>query len=337
MKFLERLRERARSAPRRLIFPEGEDPRIVEAAHILSREGLAFPTLLGSPERIRSLALQCGVSVDFEIVKPQESDFLEDLVDLYREKSEPQIPRQEARQQVLDPLHFGTLMVAAGRCHGCVAGATHTTGATIRAALRCIGLAPGFSIASSFFIMILDNARWGANGVLLFSDCAVVPDPIPSQLAEIAYCTAHNARLYLETEPRLAFLSFSTKGSASHPMVQKVTEAIEIFKTKNAQCLFDGELQGDAALVPDIALLKAPSSPLQGRANTLIFPSLDAANITYKLTERLAGARAVGPILQGFKLPINDLSRGCTTDDVINVAVITGLQAIALEESCAPS
>ncbi len=334
MGVLERIHQRAKGNPQLVVFPEGEDARIIQAVDMLQQETFVRPLLLGSPRRIRTAAEACGVKVNCEIVEPVNSPWLEGLAERYYERSRFKgMTREEARQKAVEPLYFGALMVADGRCGGCVAGATHSTAETVRAGLRCIGLAPGSSLLSSCFIMLFDNPNLGVEGALLYADCAVVPSPTVSQLADIAGATAHNTRLYLEIEPRVAFLSFSTHGSAQHPTVTRVREATQTFRARNPEILADGELQLDAAVVEQVAVSKATKNLLKGKSNTLIFPNLDAGNIAYKLSQRLAGARAIGPILQGIERPMNDLSRGCTIQDVVDLGAVTGLQAARLQEN----
>ena len=326
-----RIIERAKENPQRIVFPEGSDPRILQAAHKISQSGLGYPTLIGHPSNIEGTARSLSLTPDCKIINPSKSSNLEELATILYERRRARGMRyREALKLAQDPLYFSSLLVAQGEYDGCVAGAITPTGTTVRAALQCVGLRSDRSILSSFFIMIIPDSISGENGALIYADCAVVPQPTPAQLAEIAIASAANTSLYLQTEPRIALLSFSTSGSSSHPVANRIIEAVTTAKARAPHLLIDGELQIDAALVPEVAKLKSPTSPLKGHANTLIFPSLEAGNIAYKLTERLAGARAIGPIFQGLKKPINDLSRGCSVEDIILVTAVTALQSQAL-------
>jgi phosphate acetyltransferase len=331
MNLIQDIIAKAKANKQRIVLPEGTEPRTLHAADRLIADGVANIILLGNPVEIKALAKQFGLQhIDSAQLidptnHPKKEKYAALLAELRKSKG---MTIEEARKLATDPLYWGCLMIKSGDADGEIAGARNTTGNVLRSALQVVKTRPDISIVSGTFLMFLKDKTFGEDGLLFFADCAVTPNPTAQELAEIAVTTARTAQCLAGIEPRVAMLSFSTKGSAKHELVDKVAEATQLAQAMAPDILIDGEMQLDAALVPEVGISKAPGSKVAGRANVLVFPNLECGNIGYKLVQRLAGAEAVGPILQGMAAPVNDLSRGCSVEDIYKLVAICANQAI---------
>ncbi len=328
--FVESMKVKAKAAGKKLVLAEGTEPRTVKAAKTILDEKIATEVyLVGNKDAIVKVAAEQGVKLDgLQLIDPATSDKKAEFANAFYEmRKHKGMTEEEAAKSMLDNLRWGAMMVKKNVADAMVAGAENATGKVLVAGFNIIGTAPGVKSASSCFVMDIPDKKWGKDGLMIFGDCATIPDPTAEELAEIAIMSAQSCRTFLDTEPIVAMLSFSTKGSAKHANVDKVTKALEIVKAKAPNLIIDGELQADAALVESVGKQKAPNSKVPGHANTLIFPDLQSGNIGYKLVQRFGGASAYGPMLQGFAQPITDLSRGCTWEEIVNTAAITLTQA----------
>jgi phosphate acetyltransferase len=330
MNLIEQIKESAKKANKKIVLPEGEEERTLKAADIITEKSIASIVLLGNKDAIHAKAkeLQLKNIEKIEIIDPcnnPKKEFYAEM--LYQIRSKRGMTIEEARKLVENPLYLATLLIKNGEVDGEVAGALNATGDVLRPAFQVVKTLPGVSVVSGAFVMIFKDKQWGDNGVMVFADCAAHPNPTSQELAEIAVVSAKTAKQIAGLDPRVAMLSFSTKGSAKHEMVDKVVETTQLAKEMDPTLKIDGELQADAAIVPSVGASKAPNSEIAGKANVLVFPTLEVGNIAYKLVQRLAGAEAVGPIMQGMAAPINDLSRGCSVDDIVSLVAITACQA----------
>ncbi|MBP3349163.1 MAG: phosphate acetyltransferase [Bacteroidaceae bacterium] len=334
MDLINQIVERAKANKQRIVLPEGTEERTLKAADRLLADQVVDVILIGNPAEIKALAEKHGLTnidkatIIDPINNPRKEVYANLLFELRKSKG---MTIEKATALAEDPLYLGTLIIKNGDADGEVAGAQNTTGDVLRPALQIIKTTPGISVVSGAFLMFTPKAEYGENGLLVFADCAVMPNPNAQELAQIAVSTARTARAIAAIEPRVAMLSFSTKGSAKNELVDKVVEATRLAQEMAPEFAIDGELQADAAIVPSVGSSKAPGSAIAGRANTLVFPTLEVGNIAYKLVQRLAGAEAVGPVLQGIAAPVNDLSRGCSVDDIYKLVAITATQAIGLK------
>lgn len=330
MDLISQIKAQAKKLNKRIVLPESLEERTLKAADQLLAEELVQVILTAPKDEIHKKASELGLKhIDKAIIiDPENHDKIDAYIDLlYDLRKHKGLTREEAAELVKDPLYLATLMIKNNDADGEVAGAMNATGSVLRPAFQVVKTLPGISVVSGAFLMLLPNKQFGDNGLIVFADCAVHPNPTAQELAEIAVATAKTTKAIAKIEPRVAMLSFSTKGSAQHEMVDKVVEATKTAQEKAPEFSFDGELQADAAIIPEIGMKKAPDSSIAGKANVLVFPSLETGNISYKLVQRMAGAEAVGPVLQGMAAPINDLSRGCSVDDIVRLVAITANQA----------
>ena len=334
MSFVETMKEKARQNIKTILLPESEDIRVIQAAADVEKEGFAKAVLIGNEENVKKLALDNNIDVSkVTIIDPLKSEKFEEYSNKFYElrKAKGMTP-EKAKETMKEPIYFGTMMVKVGDADGIVSGACHPTAHTLRPALQILKTAPGTKLASAFFLMVTKCPEYGEDGVLIFADSGMNEYPDADGLSEIAIYSAKSFKQLVGTEPRVAMLSYSTYGSASSPLTEKVIEATRILKEKAPDLICDGELQLDAAIIPEVAERKAPGSPVAGRANVLIFPDLDAGNIGYKLVQRFGRAEAYGPLCQGIAKAVNDLSRGCSSDDIVGVVAITSVQAQDMEK-----
>ena len=329
MSFIENIKKRAKQDIKTIVLPESNDIRVIKATSQILKEGFADIILIGNKKEILDLANKNDVDItQAKIIEPLKSDkFSKYATDFYELRKNKGMTLDKAKEIMKDNVYFGMMMVKEGDADGLVSGACHSTADTLRPALQILKTKPGTKLVSAFFLMVVPNCEYGENGAFVFGDCGLNEYPDPDSLSEIAISSSKSFKQLVEKEPKVAMLSYSSYGSAHSPLTDKVVEATKILKEKMPNLIADGELQLDAAIVPEIAASKAPDSPLKGEANVLIFPDLDAGNIGYKLVQRLAKAEAYGPLCQGIAKPVNDLSRGCSADDIVGVVAITAVQA----------
>lgn len=333
MSFIDEIKNKAKQNIKTIILTESEDKRVLEAAQKVKSEGFAKIILIGKEVEAIKLAKENNIDISgIEIIDPEKSEKFEEYANAFYELRKAKgITIEDARRIVKDNMYFGTMMVKLGDADGLVSGACHSTANTLRPALQILKTAPGTKLVSAFFLMVVPNCEYGENGIFVFGDSGLVENPTPEELSEIAISSSKSFKQLTGKEPKVAMLSYSTYGSAHSELTEKVIEGTKLLKEKMPDLICDGELQLDAAIIPEIAASKAPGSPVKGEANTLIFPNLDAGNIGYKLVQRLAKAEAYGPLCQGIAKPVNDLSRGCNSDDIVGVVAITAVQAADAE------
>ena len=333
MSFIDEIKNKAKQNIRKIVLTESEDKRVLEAAQKVKEEGFANIILIGKENDAKKLAEENNIDISgIEIIDPETSEKFEEYANAFYELRKAKgITIEKAREMVKDNMYFGTMMVKQGAADGVVSGACHSTANTLRPALQILKTAPGTKLVSAFFLMVVPNCEYGENGIFVFGDSGLVENPTPEELSEIAISSSKSFHQLTGKEPKVAMLSYSTHGSAHSELTEKVIEGTKLLKEKMPDLICDGELQLDAAIIPEINVSKAPGSPLKGQANTLIFPNLDAGNIGYKLVQRLAKAEAYGPLCQGIAKPVNDLSRGCNSDDIVGVVAITAVQANSMD------